>query len=792
MSQPATVSTGTDRRTIGVILRTHGYVTDAQLDDAADEQARTGKPLGQVLVEAGTITRLELASALAEPWSDSSEWMHTQDGAADSGATGEARGALGLAPPRHAPDDGVLAARLSAVESALQDVLRSEPTTEPLEHAVADLARRLTTWEPTLSELERRADTAVDADALESQLSDLSETIETALRRTDATAGALADLGAKIEDLHNTIGDARDDAERVSATTSAELAQLSAAIEAAKHVAPTEPGVGASEIAALHDRLAELAQRPTGDPELRSRVDDLIGLIDAVAARPVGDPDLADRVDRMSQLVSVLTRDSRVDDLKVLVTELASRPVEIPELTNRLDDLSRRVDALVADAGGRVDGEIPDELRTALEELATRPPVDAALAARVEELAHQIAELPAGRSEPDHAQAAATAELSTGLQMLSDRLGEVERTSDTRRLVQTVEELSNRPIVEAGLGDRVWRLAERIDALADAATAASSDRSHETGLAELRATVESLANRPAGAPDQLDRVDGRLDDVVRQMDDLARSFASLPEAQPAGVSHELLAEVEARIEAQVEARVEARVDSRLADLPTAAPQTIDIDAISAGIEARLQERLVAELAARPDAQPTDAGRSTDDLAADLARNAELWYAGRAALEARLEGLEARVAARPAPVAASTGADGAELNTHVYEQEVERVLMAVERLGLHLSEHDRALAELMSRRGTSKVEELAARIDELETYGVAAGAAPAGSSADGAPAPVSMADTRDLRGELRSIARQVTDLEDSSKTDREKFLTQLERMASSIDWRIRRIESGETA
>ena len=83
----------------------------------------------------------------------------------------------------------------------------------------------------------------------------------------------------------------------------------------------------------------------------------------------------------MSQLVSVLTRDSRVDDLKVLVTDLASRPVETPELTSRLDDLSRRVDALVADAGGRVGGEIPDELRTALEELAMRPPVDAALAA---------------------------------------------------------------------------------------------------------------------------------------------------------------------------------------------------------------------------------------------------------------------------------------------------------------------------------------------------------------------------------------------------------------------------
>jgi len=63
---------------------------------------------------------------------------------------------------RHAADDGVLASRLSAVEAALQDVLRSEPMAGPLDHAVADLARRVTTWEPTLAELERRTDAAVD------------------------------------------------------------------------------------------------------------------------------------------------------------------------------------------------------------------------------------------------------------------------------------------------------------------------------------------------------------------------------------------------------------------------------------------------------------------------------------------------------------------------------------------------------------------------------------------------------------------------------------------------------
>ena len=777
MSEQATVSTGSDRRTIGAILRSHGFVTDAQLDEAADVQARTGKPLGQVLVEAGTITRLELASALAEQWSDSSEWMHPQDGGTYSGSAGDSTGAIGLTASRHAADDGVLASRLSAVEAALQDVLRSEPSPGPLEHAVADLARRLTTWEPVLTELERRSESAVETDALESQLGEFAETIETALRRADASADALAGFGERLDELQLAIRHARDDAGMASASAASELARLAAAVESVKRDAATsEPSVTQSEINDLHARLTELAHRPTVSPELQARLDDLASRVEEVASRPVADRDLAERVERLSQLVAVLTQDSRLETLQSQVAFLASRPTENPELAERLDDLSRRIDALVADAGARVDGDVSDELRAALEELATRPPVDAALAARVEELAQRLAELPTTQAagyDDSH-----VAELTSGMEMLAGRLSELERNGDLRALTREIEDLKSRPVVEPGLGDRVWRLAERIDELADAAAAAASDGSHEAEIRDLRASVDGLASRAAGDPDRLDWLASRLDDAARHIDDLSRSLDALASTPPPAVPQEQLAGIESRLD---------DLTQRVADLPAQSTAPLDADAVSAEIETRLMARLDERLAARPD-EPDPA---TESLAADLSRNAELWYAGRAALEARLEGLEARIAARPAPVAAAS-VDGAELVPHVVEQEVERVLMAVERLGLHLSEHDRALAELMSRRGSSKVEELAARIDELETYGVAAGAVVASDGADGAPAPVSMADTRDLRGELRSLSRQVTELEDSSKADREKFLTQLERMASSIDWRIRRIESGESA
>jgi chromosome segregation ATPase len=778
MSQQAAVSTGSERRTIGAILRSHGYVTDAQLDEAAETQSRTGKPLGQVLVEAGTITRLELASALAEQWSDSSEWMHNQDGATLTGAGAEPSAAIGLAAPRHAPDDGVLASRLSAVEAALQDLLRSEPAIEPLEHAVADLARRVTSWEPTLAEFERQAHSAVDVDSLEAQLGDLAAGIEGAVRRSDATAESLADFSGKLDELYHAIRQSRENTETASDAAAAETARIAAAVarleERKNEPTAGEPPVTAAEMTELRRQLAELSRRPTADHEQHARLDDLSARIDDLAARPTRDTELAERVEHLGRLVSALDEDPRLDAVQSRIAELAARPIESPELVGRLDDLSRRVDALVAEAGAHVQGEVPDELRAALEELATRPPVDAALAARVEELAQKLAEL------PDHGNGSVDPrvdELTNGMELLAGRLSELERNADLRALAQTVEELAGRPVVEAGLGDRVWRLAERIDELSDAVAARPGEREAEVEIAALRAAVDSLAARPAGDPDRLDTVGARLDEAARQIEDLSRTLADVATARQPAASPDEVAGLAERLD---------ELAYRVADLSSEKAAPVDTEALSTEIESRLAARLDERLADRP----TDPDPATESLAADLSRNAELWYAGRAALEARIEELEAKMTARPVTGVAGGGGT-AELVPHVFEQEVERVLMAVERLGLHLSEHDRALAELMSRRGSSKVEELEARVDELETYGVAAGAVVAGTGADGAPAPVSMADTRDLRGELRSLGRQLTELEDSSKADREKFLTQLERMASSIDWRIRRIESGET-
>src|SRR6476659_9301579 len=62
----------TKGRRIGDIVLELGFASEADVATATLEHEKTGQPLGQVLVDLGLITRLELASALAEQWSDQS------------------------------------------------------------------------------------------------------------------------------------------------------------------------------------------------------------------------------------------------------------------------------------------------------------------------------------------------------------------------------------------------------------------------------------------------------------------------------------------------------------------------------------------------------------------------------------------------------------------------------------------------------------------------------------------------------------------------------------------------
>lgn len=60
------VTTTAIRRQLGQIMVDEGFLTPEQLEGAIAEQHRTGKPLGQVLVELGLASAGAVAMALAE------------------------------------------------------------------------------------------------------------------------------------------------------------------------------------------------------------------------------------------------------------------------------------------------------------------------------------------------------------------------------------------------------------------------------------------------------------------------------------------------------------------------------------------------------------------------------------------------------------------------------------------------------------------------------------------------------------------------------------------------------
>src|SRR5262245_17128138 len=149
-------------KNIGDILLAHGYVDEEQLERALERAKVTGQPLGQLLVEDGTISRLELATALAEQWSDSPMLPPIQ------GRDGKGGGAE--------PDD---------LDPASYAEMRK---------ALVQLARKLNSTEPMLLNMSERVAEAVGR-------TELDERVSAVLARIDQTDAAVSELAARLEQL---------------------------------------------------------------------------------------------------------------------------------------------------------------------------------------------------------------------------------------------------------------------------------------------------------------------------------------------------------------------------------------------------------------------------------------------------------------------------------------------------------------------------------------------------------------------------------------------------------------
>ena len=833
------------RPTIGDILLAHGFVSREDLAAAIEEQQRSEQPLGQILVTRGSITRLELASALAEQWSmapaperpgmdgsgrpsvvidDDTYAVRVQSAVSELArrvgaaepllAEIERRAADFVSPQELEARLGEVRAsidlslgRIEALESGVSTIAeRLEEMTDGVEQAFADmqagtaeLADRLSAVATSLAELP-------GAEEL-SALSAVVASLEAGPQVDPALPGRVGEISAQLEaglaaidELHAGLGARESSAASAEAAATSRLDELEQRIESlaagvanddrAAHVEEqlAELAVGVEQrlaglpdvdaIETLRAELHELSQRPVTDPQLGERFEErLLELEQRIEqAHDAASADLKAELHSLSSRVAEVADDTSIGELEARMAELSDRPVSDPTLAARLDELAAELDRLgsipppetmpdpqveaLADAveglrsqlesmatlvGTGEQGPEIEELRAALDELGMRRTGDEQTAQRLDTLAASCRAGSAARDTDDLA--ARVDELAAEL----DRLGSVPPP-------ETMPD----PQVEA-LADAVEGLRSQLESMAT--LVGTGEQGPE--IEELRAALDELGMRRTGDEQTAQRLDTLAAEIAElaarptDTDDLAARVDELGGVVGTAATAADMAALRAELEELAVVPATSHLEERLVELTQrlegleAAPTDAALERLHEDVEQGLRDAFAA------------ADRTAETLSLEIGR-----------LSARLDELAgAGESAAPAEASASSARTDA-----ATERELERQRMAIERLGLHLGEHERALAEMMRTRGLNeRLEELAARIEELAAAGAGSGAAPAGAT-NGAV-------SSELHAELRALVHRFDEAEATAQADREKQLTRLDRMASSIDWRLQRLEAG---
>ena len=308
----------------------------------------------------------------------------------------------------------------------------------------------------------------------------------------------------------------------------------------------------------------------------------------------------------------------------------------------------------------------------------------------------------------------------------------------------------------------VQSLAELRDELSSVA-AQPREQGADEALAMLTARVDEIASAPPPAPE----ADPRIDVLARSVSELRDELASLAVQPHDHTADDALALLTARVEEIAATPApSSEPDPRVDELGDAlAELRIRIESLASPSRERADDGILAALTSRVDAL-TSAPPAVDE---ERLRGIE-------SLAERLETLSRDLEARLA-VADPVGGEG--IDATVPDQ-LERVRLSIERFGLHLGEHDRALADLMRSRGVERrVEELAERVDQLAAARPVDAAAAPGTAAPGVSA------------DMLALARRVEEAEAASQADREKLMSRLEKLGSAIDWRLQRLEADDT-
>jgi chromosome segregation ATPase len=617
------------RRRIGELFVQFGYVTREELDAALElQQQQIGRQLGEILIDQGKLSRLDLASALFAQWdvgdSDSEDAAPASaqadgpsDGTAPAGrAEGPPAAVLEHAPaPAHGAANGTKVATLEAngrarhseteellsrLKSQLKDLsARHKEDVRKSQDEVQQLRERLDRQEKELAT--QSAQAPADTEGLERR-------IQEQLNRAQAN---LAELGQGL----------RERLDRQEKELSAHQEATTEAIRAASAQAPVDTGglerrieeqlgqVQAS-VAELGQQVHELADRastPGAEAEvekkLSSQMTELGARHSADMQKSLGEhQQLRDRLDRQEQELSAQL--AAMSD--AILAASAQAPLETEVLVRLEETLKEQVTELSArhSADMQKSREEHQQLRDRLErqekELSTqqaaltdaiqaadaRSPVDTngldQVRANLAELRQQVQALAARQPSPE-AEAEVEKKLSTQLTELNAR-----RAADLRKSQDDFQRLQDR------LDRQERELSAQQAAMTDAVRVAS---------AEAPVDVEGLERR---IQDQLGQVQANLTQLAQQVQAL-EDRESAPQAE-AVVENELssqLTELIARYSADVKTSKDAflqlreRLDRQEKELST--QQAAVKDAIRAagaqgpvdieGIELRFQGRL---------------------------------------------------------------------------------------------------------------------------------------------------------------------------------------------------------
>jgi chromosome segregation ATPase len=610
-----------ERRPLGEIFVEQGLVTDEELDRALATQREGGEKLGEILVAQGSITRLQLASALADQWTALRKIRPP--------SASEPQPSAVAAPPRESAAEEVerlheavaaLEQRLRVAESlATREPWREEiaSATESLQQAVSELEARVAAGPSAdelgsvavlrgaLDELANRVDHLASNERL--QDADLMRRVESAADAAEAAksslSGAFESLSLRLADVEARVHDRSD-----LTSLQREVEELAARAGEPGGAAASETEELRAELQQLRDEMARRsAAASEADPALRERVEALASRMEQIAAdvgtleKSSSGPkkrDIESAVGPLVERLRELEADrQRIDEIQRALGEIESRPSvdsalaerlshygagpdELRELKERLEDVERRstelsqrspelddrIESLVARLHALEERRTPEELselRATVDELAARPVGDPALADQVEKISRRVAE--------------------------------ASPREELAELRERLEELAARPVGDPALADRVEQLAAHLDGTVSAGDldglrsalhelSARVERPDER-LAELRARLDEVADRPAGDP----AMSYRLDELARRLEERASASE--------------LEELRARLE---ELATRPAGDPALSDRLDELARRLEERASASELE-ELRARM-GEIASRPAPDPELAGR----------------------------------------------------------------------------------------------------------------------------------------------------------------------------------------